>query len=152
MNYSGFHKSTSANTSEFGFHLGGIAECPVSERFSVQGELLFSRKGGSIGTGPVISKLGYIEHPLIAKIYMGNKFSFHVGPQIGCNISEKTEIFDQELGADVKTIDAAILAGFGFKFSEQIFIQTRYGYRLSEVFNDEDFKNSVISFSVGYMF
>ena len=38
------------------------------------------------------------------------------------------------------------------EFEKGIFIQGRYGYGLTEVFDDRNYKNSCISLSLGYFF
>jgi hypothetical protein len=159
-NFTGFHTGSSTFSSEFGINLGGIAEYSLSDRFSIQAELLFNQKAGTFTIrdnsnfvlGSVVSKLGYIDIPIIAKIYIGDKFSFQVGPQFGFNISEKTEFNGSEIESELKTLDTAIVGGFGYQFKQGLFIQARYGYGLSEVFEDDKYKNSVISLSLGYKF
>jgi|TARA_B110000240_G_C13346021_1_gene387584 hypothetical protein len=159
-NFTGFHTGSSTFSSEFGINLGGIAEYSLSDRFSIQAELLFNQKAGTFTIkdnsnfvlGSVVSKLGYIDIPIIAKIYIGDKFSFEVGPQFGFNISEKTEFNDSEIESETNTLDTAIVGGFGYQFEQGLFIQARYGYGLSEVFEDDKYKNSVISLSLGYKF
>jgi hypothetical protein len=159
-NFTGFHTGSSTFSSEFGINLGGIAEYSLSDRFSIQAELLFNQKAGTFTIkdnsnfvlGSVVSKLGYIDIPIIAKIYIGDKFSFEVGPQFGFNISEKTEFNDSEIESETNTLDTAIVGGFGYQFEQGLFIQARYGYGLSEVFENDKYKNSVISLSLGYKF
>jgi hypothetical protein len=159
-NFTGFHTGSSTFSSEFGINLGGIAEYSLSDRFSIQAELLFNQKAGTFTIkdnsnfvlGSVVSKLGYIDIPIIAKIYIGDKFSFEVGPQFGFNISEKTEFNGSEIESETNTLDTAIVGGFGYQFEQGLFIQARYGYGLSEVFEDDKYKNSVISLSLGYKF
>ena len=84
--------------------------------------------------GSVVSKFGYIDIPILAKIYISEKFSFEVGPQIGFNISEKPEFNGSEVESELKTLDTALIGGFGYQFERGLFIQARYGYGLSEVF------------------
>ena len=158
-NFTGFHTGNSANTSEFGINFGGIVEYSLSNRFSIQAEFLYNEKAGTfiingnsnIFLGGVV-KLAYIDIPVLAKIYLSDKFSFDIGPQIGFNISEKIEFDGSEIDTDVKTIDTAIVGGFGYQFEQGIFIQARYAFGLSEVFEDDRYKNSVISLSLGYKF
>ena len=159
-NFTGFHTGSSTFTSEFGINIGGIAEYSFSDRIGIQTELLLNQKAGNFGVrdnsnfflGNIVSKLVYIDIPILAKIYIGNKFSFEVGPQIGFKISEKTEFNGEEIESEIKTLDTAIVGGFGYQFDQGLFIQARYGYGLSEIFENERYKNSVISLSLGYKF
>jgi hypothetical protein len=159
-NFTGYHTGSRAITNQFGINFGGIAEYSLSNRFKIQAELLFNQKAGTFTIrnnsnfvlGSVISKLGYIDIPVLAKVYINDKFSFEVGPQIGFNISEKTEFNGSEVESELKNLDTAIVGGFGYQFEQGLFIQARYGYGLSEVFKNEKYKNSVISLSLGYKF
>ncbi|MEP1489037.1 MAG: porin family protein [Algibacter sp.] len=159
-NFTGFHTGSSTFSSEFGINLGGIAEYTISNKFNLQAELLFNQKAGSftikdnsnVFLGNVISKIGYIDIPVLAKIYLGNKFSFEIGPQIGFKISEETEFNRNDLRPEIKTLDTAIVGGFGYQLEQGMFLQARYGYGLAEIFENENYKNSVISLSLGYKF
>jgi hypothetical protein len=41
-------------------------------------------------------------------------------------------------------------AGLSYEFKKGIFIQGRYGYGLTELFDGKDYKNSCVSLSLGY--
>lgn len=40
--------------------------------------------------------------------------------------------------------------GLEYQFQNGIFIQTIYSYGLTKLFENKDFKNSVVSLSIGY--
>src|SRR6476620_11456259 len=70
-----------------GFHVGGLAEIHVVEKFFIQPELLYSTQGtkidGPFGTDGDV-KLNYLNIPVLAKYYfIENKFSVEAGPQLG---------------------------------------------------------------------
>ncbi|WP_430613670.1 porin family protein [Flavobacterium sp. JP2137] len=86
-----------------GFHVGGLVEIFINEKFSVQPELLYSTQGSktsssysvnmpSIPGFPSIGgnfdskselKLDYINVPIMAKYYVIEGLSVQAGPQIG---------------------------------------------------------------------
>ena len=88
-------------------HAGVVAEFPISGRFSVQTELLYSQQGERIETDaleftlPIIgsitasleavNKMDYVHLPILAQCYFGDNFSIHLGPQIGYLVSQKLQ-------------------------------------------------------------
>lgn len=56
--------------SKVSFHLGGVAEIPITDKISVQPELLYSSQGTkwNFGTGNDNLKLDYLNLPLFGKI------------------------------------------------------------------------------------
>lgn len=89
--------------SRTGFHIGGLVEIPISEKFSVQPELLYSAQGakeeysesfnepGFSGTIKATDKLklDYINIPIMAKYYVIDGLAIEAGPQIGFLMSAK---------------------------------------------------------------
>jgi opacity protein-like surface antigen len=141
-----------------GFQVGGFAEIKISDKFSVQPELLYSAQGASFDGGD--TKLNYLNIPVMAKFYVADAFSLEAGPQVGFLLSAKSD------GEDIKdfysSTDFGINLGAGYDFTENLSVGLRYNFGLSNVtdFGDlEDFigedisiKNNVFSVSVGYKF
>ncbi|MDT0678109.1 porin family protein [Autumnicola musiva] len=158
INFTGFHTGSSTYTGEFGVNAGILYEYRLSSFISLQPEMVFSQKGGEYKTPGnewyvyATSKLNYIDIPLMVKIKILENINFQVGPQIGLLLSGKTEYEGKEIGTETNFLDFAVNGGFGFDVFQKFFIQTRYSYGLSELFKDKNYKNSVISLSVGYKF
>lgn len=96
-----------------GFHIGALVEVPVSERFAVQPEVLYSAQGAKTEltesfndvsfklTGK--TKLDYINIPIMAKYYVVDGLAIEAGPQVGFLVSANAET---EL--DLDGVDPAI--------------------------------------------
>ncbi len=153
-----------------GFHIGGVVEIPVSEKFSVQPELLYSQQGlqqkesfEGIDFESKL-KLDYIHVPVMAKFYVADGFALEAGPQFGFNVGAKQEFSagDESEEEDVKDsvagFDLSLGAGVSYKLDNGLFFQARYMFGLSNVNKDEEegfddnLTNSVLSLSVGFMF
>ena len=92
------------HNSKLGFHIGGFAEYPINEQFTLQPELLFSTQGNTYGfkdyygSGSYYDgvdynlKLNYLNIPVILKYKVIEKLSIDFGPQIGYLMSAKTKI------------------------------------------------------------
>ena len=165
LNYSGFHKETSAGTTEFGLNAGIIAEFKFSDKFALQTEVLYNVKGGEVnGDGSNINDFGfnaeltYIDIPLLVKFYPIERLSIDIGPQIGFIQDSKGVVTDNEGNentielTDINKTDFALNAGFTVKLSDRALFQARYSYGMNEIFENERYKNSVISVSLGYYF
>lgn len=110
------------NSSKVGFHVGGVAEIKISEKFSVQPELIFSQQGtksefsesGEFG-GNSFSyeeelkiKANYLNLPVMAKFYVAEGLSLEAGPQVGFLLSAdaESEFTDTETFDGVTTTES----------------------------------------------
>jgi len=100
---------------KFGFHVGAFNKIPISDRFAIQPELLYSVKGleysyeNTTGVdGESQFNLHYIDLPVLLVFNLAEDFSFQIGPYIGYLAH-----------ANVDT-DATILNSFGINENEEI--------------------------------
>lgn len=147
-------------------HLGVVAEIVLTDKFSVQPELLYSGQGFKEETisGDNTTKLGYINIPIMAKYYIVDNLSLEVGPQFGFLASAKNDEVD-DIKDTFKGFDFGLNIGAGYKLSSGLNFALRYNLGLSQISEDLsvnpfladlieifDIKNSVFQLSVGYMF
>ncbi|MFH7018163.1 porin family protein [Flavobacterium sp. FlaQc-47] len=132
------------------YHAGLVAEIKLLEKFSIQPELLYSTQGATYKSAgeEFKNELGYLSIPVMAKFYLSKSFSLELGPQASFLLSERND-FDVKNG---ETFEFGVNAGLGFKITESIFVQGRYGLGLTEASKDADVKNSVFQLSAGFMF
>lgn len=144
-------------------HLGLLAEIIVSDNFSVQPELLYSGQGSSDNRAPGFSriKLDYITLPVLGKFGLTDKLSFEAGPQLGLLVSAKNKTDDANAKIDgVKTLDFGLNAGLEYELSSGVIFQGRYNLGLTDTglveaidgIKNKRASNSVIQFSIGYLF
>ena len=151
------------------FNAGVYFNLPVSDLFSIQPEVLYSRKGAELrydnvfASGSAKFNLNYIEVPVLLKINVTDNFNIHAGPYFAYLIDSKITndgdggAFDFESNFDnddFNKFDAGIAAGIGFDF-DSFGIGARYNYGLStigkertvagESYRVPDSKNSTIS-------
>lgn len=150
-NFTGGEVSSDEFKSITSFHAGAVMEVKVFENFAIQPELLYSTQGSELsGLGDQIkNELGYLSIPVLAKFYLtSNKLSLELGPQASFLVSERKNVDAK----DSNTFDFAIAGGLSYKITEGLFVSGRYAAGLTEPKKDADVKNSLIQFSVGYMF
>ena len=162
--------------SRIGFNVGAFAAIKLSEKITLQPEILFSTQGaeaqnveafvnGSIYNGDVKFNLSYINIPVMFKYYVADKFNLEAGPQIGflasAETSTKVDGFNQTVDQDAKdyfeSVDFGFNVGAGYDFTDKIFVGIRYNIGLANVFktqsgDNSETQNSVFSLSVGYKF
>jgi hypothetical protein len=143
------------------FYAGLLAEAPLTDRVSLQPEVFYSAQGFDITDEPnspdAQFQLDYIQVPLVLKLYLLDGLNIQAGPQFGFKINEETDLDPTEDGGDIgsdaiKDFDFQVTAGAEYKFAARFFVQARYSYGLSEIIENFDVHNSVLSAGIGFMF
>lgn len=148
-----------------GFHVGAIAEFPLSEQFSIQPEAVYSQQGleyDDFGFD-IKLKLDYINIPIMAKYYFSTTrdLAIEFGPQIGILMNAKAEADgdEEDVKDDVKGSDISVGGGLSYQMETGWFAQARYMFGVSDINDTDDentfgdnFTNSVLSISIGYRF
>jgi len=144
------------------FHVGAVINIGLSEKFSLQPEVVYSSQGytytepGYKATG----KIDYINIPVMAGFMVVDGLTLQAGPQLGINITAKETYDDGDDDFDFKdetqTIDFGLGFGAQYKLDFGLFFQARYTLGLNNIISDDDvnldIKNRVINLSVGYFF
>jgi opacity protein-like surface antigen len=171
INLSSFSGDIEDASSKVGFQVGGFAEFKLTDKFSIQPELLYSTQGAKFEESEVnyfskeTIKTNYLNVPVMAKYYVANKFSVEAGPQIGFLLSAKYKWEEVDYGEktsgtddakdDIKSVSFGLNVGAGYDFTENVSVGVRYNFGLSNISDfDSDAKihNNVVSLSVGYKF
>ncbi len=162
-----------------GFHLGAIVEIPVSEKFSVQPEVMYSQQGlqsefeDENTTSESKLKLDYINVPVLAKFYVAEGFSIEAGPQFGFLAKAEQEFQStttsggvtvesegtEDIEDSIAGFDMGAAFGAGYELNSGLFFQARYIIGLSNVDDsdegglfEDDLTNSNLQLSVGFKF
>ncbi len=165
INLSEIRGSTDYRTS---FHVGVLTEIPVLNKISVQPELVYSSQGGETVTSDfeAIFKLDYLNIPVMLKLYLGKRFNFQAGPQVGFLLSARresvdsfggiTETLDEDIKSFLSDVDFGLSFGLAYQWKIGVFIDTRYNLGVTDIskveFNNSDIENGTFQFSLGYMF
>lgn len=156
LNISNFSGGDADRNSLLSFHVGAVSEIPLSEKFSLQPELIYSRQGSEAQNPESVKiKLDYLSIPIIAKYYLVDGFSLEFGPQASFLINDKAEFIDSDLpdeDTDASGFDFGANAGLGYDITSDLFVQARYYFGITTVAENPDIKNSVFQLSLGYNF
>jgi len=131
-----------------GIYLGVFKEITiVPEIFFLQPELQYSMQGYKSGDTKV--SIGYLNIPILAKVYAIKTFSLEAGPQLGFKINDN---LDSNSGTKIKTFDTAFVGGLGYNFPMGLSINARYAMGISEIVKDSNAKNQVIQLGAAFKF
>ena len=103
---------TTITSSETGFFLGGFANFGVSEKFSVQPELLYV----------AIKDLNFLSLPILAKYSVAKEFGILVGPSVNYFLDAQTD-----------KIKVNVDLGAAYNVTEEIDVNAKYSFGLGDV-------------------
>ncbi|MBB1139174.1 porin family protein [Myroides sp. WP-1] len=159
----------SGSSNKTGFHIGGVAEIFINEKFSIQPELLYSTQGAKYDVdidfenimvnAKSTIKLNYLNIPIMAKYYVMDGLSLQAGPQIGINLAAEQEVkaLGQKMTVKIKdntnAIDFGLNFGAGYELPVGVFFDARYNLGLTKIIDEgETSKHRVFQVSIGYKF
>ena len=135
--------------------VGFLVDIPISEKLSFMPEFIFSQQGKNLES----FRLDYLNLPLGLKLEISN-FYINAGPQVG------VKIWDPNKSGIFSNFEASAFGGIGYIFDSNIFIEARYTYGLTDIFQDNnnftfdnasdttfsglEGKNAVIQLGIGY--
>ncbi len=160
LNYANVTGDLADTDARVRMHLGAVIEFPVSQRFYVQTEVLYSAQGYKIEENGEENKisLNYITLPIIAKYYFTPRFSFESGPRLAslASATQSAEDPSDDFFNTFNTFDFGWNFGAGYKAESGLFFQLHYTLGLNEIIDtnviDVSVNNSLVQLSVGYLF
>lgn len=162
-----------------GLQFGAVIELPVSDKFAIQPELVYMRKGSGFDfeilgvTIETENQLNYFEIPILAKIFLTEgptQVFVNAGPSIGFATSGKviSKSGDEEDEIDIdfeedgiSSFDFGVALGAGAQFDAgagKFFVDIRYLLGLANLDDSEpeedriDVFNRGIGASIGFLF
>jgi hypothetical protein len=136
-----------------GFHVGGFASTPISSRFALQPEVLYSKQG--VETRHDVYTFHYINIPLIFKGSIAGGLHVQVGPQFGVllDAERRTGNVSYDITESRNRYDGAIALGLGYDVGSWQ-VSGRYNVGLSDTRDGRDggkyHANNVFQLSLGY--
>ena len=141
-------------SSKTDYTFGAYMIFDITDQFSIQPEILYSRKGFDLKTaGTVVSSINaaYIDIPVNFHYKMTEQFGVYAGPFLGL-IVDKSETGATGVADDLGTVDYGLAAGLSADIN-QFNVDIRWSTGLIDINRSvPEIKSSVISFLVGYSF
>lgn len=143
-----------------GFHIGLITQIPLGERFSLQAEILYATQGTEAdvvmdGSGPRTTEyeLGYVQVPVLAKMFLTESLSIEAGPSFNFLVNENINGEEGDFGSSFEFAGAL---GASYQLGGGFFGSARYTHGLTNAFDreyhDEDQRNTGFQLGIGLMF
>ncbi len=131
-----------------GFYAGVFKEVTlVPELVFLEPEVQYSLQGFKANDKNY--SIGYINVPILARVYIIKLISLEVGPQVGFKINDN---FEGDAGDDIKTVDMGIAGGLGFNFPFGLSINMRYIQGFTDIIDDVSGKNQVLQLGAAFKF
>lgn len=139
-----------------GFLLGAFVAFNFSDKFSVQGDLLYSQQGAVIDIGTTDDiHLDYINFPLVVKYHIVKWLNVQAGPQFGIIADVNID------NSNYESFDVTGVVGLGLDLPLNLRITGRYNIGITDigvrnfkanVIANKSVKNTVFSLTIGYSF
>lgn len=161
-----------------GFHVGGYVNIPLSQTFSFEPGLAYSKKGYRIKGDFKIDALEflginagaqvqqhYIDMPLYLKANVVKGLNVYAGPQVSYLVRSTLNaklgvlgisLFNKGIGITERfnKVDLGLSGGVGYQFANGINLRAGYDHGLAKLDknNNYDAYNRVVKVSIGYTF
>ena len=125
------------------FYIGFFADYGLSNSVSIVPELQFSAEGANDEK----LHLDYIQAPIFFKFKLSPRVKVGIAPQVGIKVYKYLD--------GVREFAYSGVAAAEYKINEVLFIDARYTYGFSNIFDEElniDAKNRNIQIGIGYQF
>lgn len=169
------------------FYAGAFVEYKFGDVISLQAEAIYSRQGGQVcaqgdidetitrSDNKIGVRMGYINIPILVKVYLFERLSIEVGPQLGLlahskavikshtnvvedgikvksSLTMKYDLEDTGLGSE--SIDLALAMGATYSLTDKVDVSARYNLGLTNAIKagDKAMKNGALQIGVGYRF
>lgn len=172
LNFATFGGDASDSNTEslVGINIGGFADFPITEKFSIQPELLFSQQGATqrsvipfFGIEVNIEvNLTYLNLPIMAKYKLTDEISVLAGPQIGLLMA--AEVQGEDIIENYNKLDFGLNIGGVYELPIGVFFEARYNLGFAELVksssvvdnegnpSSDNVANRVLTVGLGYRF
>lgn len=142
------------------FHAGVFGNIPLSERVSMQPEIIYSMEGSEIDLDVIKFKqtLSYINVPALVSVKLFKSLknlSVLGGPQFGFLVKDELNIDNDDveiLDSEYKTFELSAVLGVEYSILQDLSLGARYNYGINDISNtnDSSIKNSTFQFYLAY--
>lgn len=142
LNYStlNFDSNDDDVDGRYGLVVGGFVDHEFSETLSLLAELQYSAEGAKQEE----LRADYIQLPLMLRYKIGEWFKLGAGPQAAIKVWSHEDGFQNVVFSGV--------AGIEYMFTDELFLDLRYSFGLSDVLDDEiplDARNNYLQLGFG---
>ncbi len=152
-----------------GFVAGGFLEYGLTQRISLQSEILYSMQGAMVNNNYAIGdiefegdntyyNLNYLNIPVLAGYRLNYEFTVYAGPQFGYLLSAEKEVngYTQDIMNDYHQFELSGVLGVNYDINNGFIGDIRFNYGFTNVLekhiDDEEMNvvNGVFQLMIGY--
>lgn len=129
----GYNESSVSKTrleSKPGLYIGLLMDIPVSARYTIQPEILYSSQGGtSVSPEYGDLQIDYLSIVAANKFYVGPNKGFHFNLGLGLDINIKNNfvnLFNGDGDGEISPFDVVVFGGIGYEFNFGLTLEARY--------------------------
>lgn len=118
-----------------GITFGFLLLVPLSEKFFIQPEYMFSQMGGEVKSSKTVYKLNYFSMPVFLKYQLNERFSLMTGPQFDVLLNSKMKVngSSTDITHDTEERSIGAVAGIEFQIIESLSLCARYMQGLNHI-------------------
>ena len=147
-NFSSISDAQQGSSSRTGIQAGVFGGIKFNEKIGVNLDVLYSQQGADFDAGAF--DLTYVNLPFVVKYYLVGGLHIQAGPQFGILVDENRSLYQDILEAETSDVSGIIGVGYDLPFGLRI--DGRYNFGLTDILEDSNIKNSVLTLSVGFSF
>jgi hypothetical protein len=129
--------SSASNAYRLGFHAGVMAEVKVTDKFSIQPELLYSQKGAKNKlVDEIYTVFSYLDLPVMVKARLGETgFFLEGGPQFGYLLRATSNFMQYSYNQrdSYEKVDVGYAAGLGYQLTSGPLLGFRFNGGLTRL-------------------
>ena len=136
-------------------YLGGLfVSVPLTDKFNLQPEVLYTNKGDQSSSGDLRYNLHYINLPIMLQYHVLDRLTVELGPEFGYLLSAGTNFnsggfssfsntpsFDDQLLASYRDLDIALNLGVDYALSDRWSVNVRYNLGIRDISDDFTYRN-----------
>ncbi len=160
---------TYAGYNKFGLAFGAFTSTAITEKLDGELQIRFMQKGASKKVSEndlskYVSKLNYIELPIVLRYNQTSRLSWHLGPGFGYLFKYSVEDENGPLNDDAihfRSFDLSAMAGIQYKLAKKLGISVTFSYSLLPIsdhpndpihFRQPGLYNNVVTTLLSYQF
>jgi hypothetical protein len=147
-NFSSISDAQQGSSSRTGIQAGIFGGIKFNDKVGISLDVLYSQQGAEFDAGEF--DLTYVNLPFVIKYFLVGGLHIQAGPQFGILVDENRSLYQDILEAETSDISGVIGVGYDLPFGLRI--DGRYNFGLTDILEDSNIKNSVLTLSVGFSF
>ncbi len=148
-NFASISDAQQGSSTRTGIQAGIFGGVKFNDKIAIKLDVLYSQQGADFDAGTF--DLTYVNLPFVLKYYLVSGLHIQAGPQFGILVDDSIKDLYEEI-VEAETSDISGIIGVGYDLPLGLRVEGRYNFGLTDILEDSNIKNSVLTLSVGFSF